>query len=64
MKLTLKSARVNAGINQEEAAKAINVSKDTISKWERGLCMPNSRHIPQIEKAYKISYDDIYFFTK
>lgn len=64
MKLTLKAARINVGMNQEEAAKKIEVSKDIISKWERGICMPNSKNIPKIEKAYNITYDNIYFFTK
>lgn len=65
MKMTMKSARINAGIkNQEEASKLLNVSKDTISKWERGLCLPNIKYIPIIEKVYGVSYNDIYFFTK
>lgn len=61
----MKTARINAGFKtQEEASKALNVSKDTISKWERGKNLPNMKYIPLIEKVYNITYNDIYFFTR
>lgn len=37
MKVTLKAARINAGYTQSEAAKKLQVSKDSISNWERGV---------------------------
>lgn len=37
MKITLKAARTNKGLTQTQAGKAIGVSKDTISKWERAV---------------------------
>lgn len=33
MQITLKAARVNAGLTILEAAKEIGVGKDTIIKW-------------------------------
>ena len=36
VKITLAAARVHAGLTQEEAAKAINVSVNTICAWEKG----------------------------
>lgn len=33
--ITLKAARVNAGIKQSEAAKAIGVSRSTIARYEK-----------------------------
>ena len=36
MKLTLKAARVNAGLTQEEVAKTIKKSKNTIVNYENG----------------------------
>lgn len=35
-KITLAAARVNAGMTQEEVAKAMHVSKNTIVNWENG----------------------------
>ena len=35
-KITLAAARVNAGMTQEEVAKEMHVSKNTIVNWENG----------------------------
>lgn len=35
-KISLASARVNAGMTQENVAKAMRVSKNTIVNWENG----------------------------
>ena len=40
MKLTLKAARVNKGLTQEDVAKALNVTKKTVGSWEMGKTMP------------------------
>ena len=65
MRITLKAARINAGFKtQEDAAKSIGVKKDTIYKWENGINLPNIKYIPIIEKAYGVTYNDIYFFKK
>ena len=36
MKITLKSARVNANLTQLEAAKRLGVTRETLSNWETG----------------------------
>lgn len=64
MKVTLKAARVNAGLTQNEAAKRIGVSKETLANWERGKSFPGTLKIPMIEKAYNARYDDIIFLPK
>lgn len=64
MKLTLKAARVNAGYTQAEAAKLIGINKKTLSFWETGKTTPRIKQIPAIEKAYKISYDDLVFLPR
>lgn len=60
-KLTIKAARVNANLTQEELAKRVGVSKDTVGKWERGTSFPSVLKIPLIEKACNIKYEDIIF---
>ena len=35
-KISLASARVNAGMTQENVAKEVGVSKNTIVNWENG----------------------------
>lgn len=61
MAITLKAARVNVGMTQAEAAKAIGVSKDSISNWERGKTYPSISLLSRIEEVYGITYKDIIF---
>lgn len=63
MQVTLKAARINAGLTQKEAAKELNVSKDTISNWERGQSFPDVMDIKRIEKLYRVMYADIIFLS-
>lgn len=61
VQISLKAARVNAGLTQKEAGKAMGVSSDVISNWERGITYPNVEQVKRIEKVYKISYDNLIF---
>ena len=60
-KVTLKSALVNCGLTQKEAAKILGVSVDTLSKYERGLSFPDVPIIKHIEKLYQVPYSGIIF---
>ena len=64
MTISLKSARVNSKLTQEEAAKKIGVSKNTLLNRERGKSFPDVIKIRMIEKVYNISYNDIDFLPK
>lgn len=61
MKLTLKALRVNKSLTQEEAAKAIGVSKYTWSNYEQGKTFPDVPTIETIEKVFDVTYSDIIF---
>ncbi len=61
MKVTLKAARINAGFTQSEAAQQLNVSKDSVSNWERGKTYPDIPILKRIEKLYGVDYKDIIF---
>lgn len=62
MQITLKAIRVNKGLSQEEAAKAIGISEDTLSNYERGKTYPDIPILKKIEKVYETSYENINFF--
>lgn len=64
MKITLKAARVNAGLSQKKAGERINVSKDTIANWENGRSFPSAEKIEVIEKVYNVKYDDLIFLKQ
>ena len=64
MGMSLKAARVNRNLKQQEAAKLLKVSVYTLINWEKDKSYPNAIQIKDIEKIYKISYDDIIFLPR
>jgi transcriptional regulator with XRE-family HTH domain len=63
MKLTLKAIRVNKNMTQEEAAKLLGISVDTLGNYERGTTFPDVPVIKKIEEVYETNYNDINFFV-
>lgn len=61
MAITLKAARVNKKMTQKEAAKAIGIAIDTLSKYERDLSFPDVPIIDRIEHVYGVKYSEIIF---
>lgn len=61
MKVTLKAARINKGLSQEEASKLIGVSVDTLGNYERGSTYPDIPILKKIEEVYRVQYSDIIF---
>lgn len=61
IKLSLKGIRELRGLTQEEAAKAIGISKETLGNYERGRTFPDVPVIRKIEEVYKVSYNQIIF---
>ena len=64
MSMTLKAARVNMGFTLVDASKKLNVSKDTLSNWERGITFPSVKQVKDIEQVYGVSYNDLIFLPK
>lgn len=62
MQVTLKAIRINKQLSQEEAAKLIGISADTLSNYERGKSYPDIPILKKIEEVYNISYENINFF--
>ena len=61
LKMSLKMIREIKGWTQEEAAKKIDISVDTLSNYERGKSYPDVPTLRKIEKAYGINYNQIIF---
>lgn len=64
MAMTLKSARVNKGLTQVQAAELIGVTTDTLSNYERGKSYPDVPIIKRIEEVYETSYSELIFLPK
>lgn len=60
-KLTLRALRTNLGLSLDEASVKIGITKDTLSKYERGITYPDVPMIKRIEEVYNTSYDKINF---
>ena len=56
----LAKYRKKANMSQEELADKLNVSRQAVSKWERGINMPDTMLIKQIAEDFNISIDDIF----
>jgi hypothetical protein len=64
VKISLKAARINAGLTQKAAAKKIGVSPDTLANYEKGVSFPDIPVIMRIEKTYGVEYADLIFLPK
>ena len=64
MKLTLKAIRINKGDTQEEAAKNIGISVETLANYEKGITYPDIPVLENILGYYEVKYDDINFLCK
>lgn len=60
LQISLAAARVNAGMTQEEIARKMHVSKNTILNWEKGRVSPGIPEIEMLCKIYKIPKDSIF----
>lgn len=60
-KISLRAARVNAKMSQQEAAARIGVAVSTLRNWESGKTFPNQPRIERICEVYGISFDVLFF---
>ena len=56
----LISYRTDAGLTQSELAEKINYTDKSISKWERGLGIPDVLVLKQLANLYGIKVDDFF----
>lgn len=56
----LRSARLKAGLTQEEVAKHLGVRQATISWWESGRGFPKAQKPPAIARLYGCTIDELF----
>lgn len=59
--LTLRAARVNAGLSRNNAAALLRVNPSTLQKWEAGVRFPNWKDLMEIQKIYNIAFSELRF---
>lgn len=62
--ISLAAARVNAGLTQEDVAKALKVGKQTVVNWEKGISEPKMSQSRQLSELYKMPLDYIFLPVK
>lgn len=58
-RISLKAARVNAGLKQSDAAAAIGVLRDTVARWERGDTRPKANQLEALCALYQVPIERI-----
>lgn len=64
MRISIKAARVNADMTQEEMANVLGVNKTTIVNWESGASEPKISQLHRISELSGIPIDFIFVPTK
>lgn len=59
LKDNLKTLRKNKGLSQEELSIKLNVVRQTISKWETGLSVPDAEMLITISEFFETPVSDI-----
>ncbi len=54
-----KQLRKNKGFSQEQLAVRLNVVRQTISKWEKGLSVPDAQMLIDIAEVFEVSVSDL-----
>lgn len=57
--ISIKAARVNAGLTQIDVAKELGKSKNTIVSYESYTTIPDIQTAKAMAKLFKMSVDDI-----
>lgn len=55
----LKRMRERRGVTQEELAERVHVVRQTVSKWEKGLSVPDADLLMAVAEALQVSVSDL-----
>ena len=61
MKISLKAARVNAGLTQNEVVKTLKISKNTLVSYEKYRTSPDINTAKALASLYKLAVTDLIF---
>ena len=55
----ISKKRQDNNYTQESLAEKLNISNRSISKWERGICLPDANNMARLCKLFDISYNEL-----
>ena len=53
----IQELRTNAGFTQKTLAEALHITDKAVSKWERGLCLPDVTLLPKLSLLLDVDMD-------
>lgn len=56
----MKELRQRDGRTQEELARALSVTSQAVSRWEKGICYPDMGLIPSLANFFGVSIDELF----
>lgn len=59
----IRALRLKAGLTQEKIAEELNVSFQTISKWENNICAPDISMLPKLSVFFGVTIDELFDLT-
>lgn len=57
--MTLKERRLQAGLRQDDIAKALEVDQAAVSRWESGETRPVRKYRAKLAAFYGVTVDDL-----
>lgn len=57
----IKKLRTSAGMNQEQLAELLGVTRQTVSNWERGVSMPDMDSLERIALVFGTSVESLIY---
>lgn len=60
----LKKVRVDKGYSQNDVATFLNISRQSISRWETDKSYPDIDNLVELSKYYEVSIDELLIETK
>ena len=64
MEITIKAARVNAGLTQTAAARKAGISRTTLQNYENYETIPDIKTAKRLASIYGVSINDIKFYPE
>lgn len=55
----LKKVRLQKGLSQKDVAEVLNVTRQTVSKWENNASYPDLDNLVRLSEHYEISTDEL-----